>query len=133
MNRPDTFWKIWKSIPRDELTKFVNSYTNLSQIVTVLGQTGLGSKAANNYKISGLLTYNASGPPSAFATSGSLPSANGASTSNANVAYVTSLAQAVALGILQSSGNYEVEYYHISEFFRLNPNGWLYIGIYTTP
>lgn len=92
--------------------------SGLSNIVVTVGQSGLGRQALNNDKISGFLTYNAS-----------LPS--GFSSSN-RVQKVLSLQDAINLGITNTA-NFLVEYYHISEFFRMNPEGALWIGWYAVP
>lgn len=110
-------FNFFNAVPKSELVKFYNSYTNLSQINVIEGTAGLGRQAANNDKISGILSYNAAGLPSGF--------------SGNPVIFVTSLSQAETAGIL-STGSYQYEHYQVSEFFRLNPEGWLYIGIYTT-
>ena len=90
----------------------------LSKVVVNVGTSGLGRQAANNDKISGFLTFNAT-----------LPS--GFSSSN-RVQKVNSLAEAVALGVTNTA-NFLVEYYHISEFFRMNPEGSLWIGWFAVP
>lgn len=92
--------------------------SGLSKIVVTVGTSGLGRQALNNDKISGFLTYNAN-----------LPS--GFSSSN-RVQKVLSLQDAVTLGITNTA-NFLVEYYHISEFFRMNPEGALWIGWFAVP
>ncbi len=92
--------------------------SGLSKIVVTVGTSGLGRQALNNDKISGFLTYNAN-----------LPS--GFSSSN-RVQKVLSLSDAEALGITNTT-NFLVEHYHISEFFRMNPEGALWIGWYAVP
>lgn len=88
----------------------------LSKVNINVGTTGLGFQAPNQDKISGLLSFNANLPA-------------GFSTTN-RVQLCNSLQDAINLGIVSGSTNFAVEYYHISEFFRLNPQGQLYVGIY---
>ncbi len=88
----------------------------LSQITVNVGTSGIGRQAPNTDKISGLLSYN-SNYPSGWSV-------------GAPVVQILSLAQAVTLGIVQGSANFSVEYYHVSEFFRANPQGVLWVGFY---
>lgn len=90
----------------------------LSKIVTAVGSAGLGRQAINKDKISGFFTYNAN-LPSGFLTTARVKKAN-------------SLDEAIALGITNTA-NFLVEYYHISEFFRMNPEGELWIGWFAVP
>lgn len=53
--------------------------------------------------------------------------------SSQSVRQVTSIEHAVQLGIAKNSANYGVMYYHIAEFFRINPGGMLFVGIFTAP
>lgn len=46
------------------------------------------------------------------------------------VKFVGSVRSAEALGILASDPVFGVVHYHVSEFFRLNPNGGLWLGIF---
>ena len=50
-----------------------------------------------------------------------------------DVVQVTSPENAVTLGIAKNSANYGVMYYHINEFFRLNPGATLFVGIFSVP
>jgi len=50
-----------------------------------------------------------------------------------NIKLVRRMLDVEDLGILKDSVNHSVEYYQISEFFRLNPNGYLYINISPVP
>lgn len=88
----------------------------LSAITVNVGTSGIGRRPPNTDKISGLLSFNAA-YPSGFSA-------------GAPVVKFFSLAQAVSAGIVQGSANFSVEWYHVSEFFRANPNGELWIGIY---
>jgi hypothetical protein len=88
----------------------------LSGVTFNVGTSGIGRRAANTDKISGLLFFNAA-YPSGFSA-------------GSPVKKVYSLADAQALGITQASASFSVEWYHISEFFRANPDGELWIGIY---
>jgi Protein of unknown function (DUF2586) len=88
----------------------------LSTVTVNVGSSGIGRRAPNTDKISGLISFNAA-YPSGFSA-------------GAPAVKVFSLAQAVTAGIVQGSANFSVEYYHVSEFFRINPDGELWIGIY---
>lgn len=92
--------------------------SGLSNVTFNVASAGLGRRAPNKDKISGLLFYSAS-VPSGFTVS--VPQK------------VYSLAQAVTLGIAQGSTNFGVHWYHVSEFFRANPDGELWIGYYPVP
>lgn len=91
----------------------------LSTVNVNVGQTGLGRRPLNKDKISGVLFFN-----------DNLPS--GFSSSN-RVQKVYSLEEAEALGIVEGSANHDVNWYHISEYFRGNPQGELWIGYYAVP
>lgn len=90
----------------------------LSAVVVNISSAGIGRRPINTDKISGLLFYNST-PPSGFASTA--------------IQKVFSLAQAEGLGIAKGSSNYAVEWYHVSEFFRANPEGELWIGYFAVP
>lgn len=90
----------------------------LSKVTVNVGQAGLGRRPLNQDKISGILFFNDNEP---------------ASFSTTPVQKVYSLEEAEALGILEGSANNDVEWYHISEYFRGNPEGELWIGYYAVP
>lgn len=92
--------------------------SGLSKVTINVGASGLGRRPINKNKISGLLFYNST-PPSGFASTA--------------VQKVFSLAEAETLGIAQSSSGHGVEWYHISEYFRANPEGELWIGYFAVP
>lgn len=91
----------------------------LSGITTVVQQGGLGRRAPSKDKISGLLWY-----------SDTLPSGFGSSD---RVKKVYTLEEAEALGILSTVSGVSVLHYHVSEYFRIQPEGELWIGIYAVP
>lgn len=91
----------------------------LSTVTINVGSGGLGRRPANNDRISGILFYNDT-LPSGFSTS-------------LREIKVFSLEEAVALGIASGSADHGVEWYHISEYFRGNPDGELWIGYYDVP
>lgn len=93
--------------------------SGLSQVVVNVGSSGLGRRPINQDKISGILFFN-----------DTLPS--GFSTTN-RVQKVYSLAEAELLGIAEGSVNHDVNWYHISEYFRINPIGELWIGFFAVP
>lgn len=88
----------------------------LSQVTVNVGTSGIGRRVPNTDKISGFMSFNAA-YPSGFSA-------------GAPVIKIFSLAQAVTAGITQASANFSVEWYHISEFYRINPDGELWVGIY---
>lgn len=90
----------------------------LSKVTINLGANGLGRRPLNLDKISGLLFFNST-PPSGFAS--------------VAVQKVYSLSEAETLGIAEGSSSHGVEWYHISEYFRLNPEGELWIGYFAVP
>lgn len=89
----------------------------LSGITVNVGTGGLGRRAINNDGISGLILYNDT-PPTGFATD--------------NIIKVFSLEEAEGLGIIEG-GTFAADWYHISEFFRANQNGTLWIGYFAEP
>lgn len=90
----------------------------LSEVSINVGVGGLGRRAPNQDKISGIVYYNNT-PPAGFATD--------------NMIKVFSVDEAVNLGIVEGSAAHLVEYYHVSEYFRLNPEGELWIGYFSVP
>lgn len=91
----------------------------LSKVVINVGQGGLGRRPLNKDKISGLLFFDDT-LPSGFLTTD-------------RVKKVFSLAQAESLGIAQASAAHDVHWYQISEYFRVNPEGELWIGYFAVP
>ena len=92
----------------------------LSTLTVNVGKGGLGRRPLNEDKISGLLFFN-----------DTLPSGFGAG--NNRVKKVYSLEDAELLGIAEGSVNHDVAWYHISEYFRGNPEGELWIGYFAVP
>lgn len=91
----------------------------LSKVTVNVGQDGIGRRAPNRDKISGILFFSDT-LPVGFTTTD-------------NVKKVVSLAQAEALGIAKESANHDVQWYHIKEYFRMQPEGELWIGFYPVP
>lgn len=91
----------------------------LSKVIINIAGGGLGRRAPNNDKISGLLFFNTN-LPSGFS-------------STDRVKKVYTLEEAEALGIAEDSVNHNFEHYHISEYFRIHPEGELWIGIFAVP
>lgn len=92
--------------------------------ITILKQSGgiVRSVAGEDY-ISGLVAYIPDADlPSGFATSD-------------RIKEVGTIESAEALGIVSTSAVWLVKvlHYHISEFFRINPTGSLFIGLFTKP
>ena len=90
----------------------------LSGVTFNRGEGGLGRPLAGEDHISGLVAYM---------TDGNLPTGF---TTSTRVKLVYSIAEAEALGIAEGSANHSVIWYHIDEFFKMNPKGALYIGLY---
>lgn len=88
----------------------------LSRLNINVGKSGLGRRPPNQDKISGILFYSAL--PTGFA-------------SDNRVIKVFSLEEAEDLGITEAL--FPIHYYHISEYFRIQPQGELWIGIYAVP
>ena len=95
----------------------------MNSIIFNKEQGGLGRPLQGEDHISGLLMYIDSGTatlPSGFS-----------STAREKVVY--SLVEAEALGIAKGSSTHGALHYHISEFFRMQPLGELWLGIYDEP
>lgn len=90
----------------------------LSKVTVNVGEGGLGRRAPNQDKVSGIIFYNDT-PPSGW-------------TAN-SVKLVYTLAEAEALGLISSLVGSEHEHYQVSEYFRIQPEGELYIGYYDVP
>lgn len=91
----------------------------LSTVTINVGNGGLGRRPINQDRISGILFYN-----------DTLPSGFGVS---AREKKIFSIDEAETLGIAKGSAAHAVEWYHISEFFRANPDGELWVGYYAVP
>lgn len=91
----------------------------LSKVTVNVGQGGLGRRPVNKDKISGLLFFNNTLPAGFSATE--------------RCKKVFSLEEAEALGIAEGSVNHDINWFHISEYFRMNPEGELWIGFYAVP
>lgn len=89
----------------------------LADITFVKGQGGLARTSPGQDHISGLVFYNDT-LPSGFAA-------------DAREKQVFTIQEAESLGITVDT--HPVEHYHIDEFFRANPGGALWIGIYEVP
>lgn len=90
----------------------------MNDIVFQKQQGDLSRPLAGEDHFSGLIFYCAT-KPTGWATQ--------------SVCQVTSINNAVSLGIAQNSANFGVMYYQIGEFFRINPGATLYVGIFSPP
>jgi len=90
----------------------------LSKVTINVGEGGLGRRAPNEDKVSGILFYNDT-PPSGWAAN--------------ETKLVYTLEEAEALGLISTLVGSEHEHYQVSEYFRINPEGELYIGYYDVP
>ncbi len=92
----------------------------MSGIIITKTNGGLGRTLIERDFISGLLMYNAN-----------LPTSWGTD----KVKAYSNLLEAEADGITKGSTNWSYEWYHISEYFRIQPDGkiYLYLSPDTTP
>lgn len=90
----------------------------LNDITFIQGQGGLGRPLAGEDHISGMVFY---------LSNANLPSGFGTSD---RIKQVFSLQGAETLGISEGSATNGVLWYHISQFFRIQPDGVLWIGIF---
>jgi len=90
----------------------------LSKVTINVGRDGLGRRTPNEDKVSGIIFYNDT-PPTGWSTE--------------NVQLVYTLDEAEQKGLTSTSSGNEAEWYHVSEFFRANPQGELYIGYFDVP
>jgi hypothetical protein len=90
----------------------------LNDVTFIKGKGGLGRPLAGEDHISGLVFYLADGNlPTGFSVSD-------------RIKQVFSIADAETLGITKGSATNGVLWYHINEYFRIQPQGQLYIGIF---
>lgn len=90
----------------------------LSDIIFIKGEGGLGRPLTGEDHISGFVAYIANANlPAGFTTTD-------------RIKQVFSLSQAESLGIAKGGTYTDVIWYHISEYFRLQPDGQLYIGLF---
>ena len=90
----------------------------LSKITFNINRDGLGRRIPNEDKVSGIVFFNDT-PPTGWQTT--------------NVQLVYTIGDAEQKGLTSDLTGSEIEHYHVSEFFRANPNGELYIGYYDVP
>lgn len=88
----------------------------MAQITFNVGEGGLGRPLPTKDNYSGLLFQSAAALPTGYGTD--------------RTKLVKSLEEFEALGVVATTTNYEVLHYHVSEFFRIQPKGWLWVGIY---
>jgi hypothetical protein len=86
----------------------------LSKITVNRGQGGLGRRALSADGISGIIFFNASAPTGMVLST---------------PVKIFSLEEAEGLGIIEGAA-FDVYHYHISEFFRANPAGQLWVGFF---
>lgn len=91
--------------------------SGLSKITVNIASGGLGRRAVNRDKVSGMLFYSATYP------------AGFSSTVQCKKVY--QLADAVTAGI--TNALFPKMYYQISEYFRLQPDGELWVGVFPVP
>ncbi len=90
----------------------------LNDVTFIQGQGGLGRPLAGEDHISGMVFYLSNANlPSGFTTS-------------ARIKQVFSVQEAEGLGITQGSATNGVLWYHINQYFRIQPDGVLWIGIF---
>ncbi len=92
----------------------------LNDVTFIRGEGGLGRPLPGEDHVSGLVQYIANANlPAGFSTSDRIKT-------------VFSIAEAEALGIIEGSATLGVLWYHINEYFRIQPEGELYVGLYDT-
>lgn len=92
----------------------------LNKVEFVRGTAGLGRGLPGQDHISGIVTYIADANlPAGFGTSD-------------RIKEVFSITEAEALGIVEGDVNSGPLWYHVKEYFREQPQGHLYIGIFDT-
>ena len=89
-----------------------------NSIVFVEGASGLGQPLQGQDFISGYAHYTTYSLPVGFTVS--------------NIQEVFAVSDIENLGITASNNDYGVIHYNVSEYFRLQPQGQLYVGIFTT-
>jgi len=89
----------------------------ISKVTFVKQNGGLARQAPGEDHISALLSYNASVPGTGI-------------TEASRIKKYTSLPEAEVDGITEASAN-NVEWYQLKQYFRMNPNGAIYLGIYS--
>jgi hypothetical protein len=90
----------------------------LSEITFNRGVGGLGRGLAGRDHVSALIFYN---------DDAQIPTGFAATDISTRCKKVFSIEEAEALGIAEGSANHGVYWYHISEYFRLNPQGELWV------
>lgn len=90
----------------------------LNDVIFIKGAGGLGRPLAGEDHISGLVFY---------LLDANLPAGFGTSD---RIKQVFSIADAESLGIIEGSATNGVLWYHINEYFRMQPQGQLYVGIF---
>lgn len=92
----------------------------LNDINFIKSPSGLGRPLTGEDHISGLVFYIADANlPSGFSTSD-------------RIKQVFSISQAEGLGIAEGGANTSILWYHINEYFKQNPKGNLFIGLFDT-
>ena len=91
----------------------------LPDIIINKANGGLGRPLAGRDYVSAFTFYSAT-----------LPAGFGASD---RIKKVFSIEEAESLGIIEGSVDFGVFWYHVSEFFRIQPQGELFIGIFAVP
>ena len=89
-----------------------------NSITFVEGQAGLGAPLPGQDYVSGYAHYTTQTVPVGFSAS--------------NIQEVFSITDLENLGITQSQTEYGIAWYHVNEFFRVQPQGALYVGIFAT-
>ncbi len=90
----------------------------LNDIIFNRGQGGLGRGLLGEDHISGLIFYF---------LDANLPTGFGIAD---RIKQIFSIEEAEALGIIEGSANHAVLWYHINEYFRIQPQGVLFLGLF---
>lgn len=89
-----------------------------NSITFVEGQAGLGAPLPGQDYVSGYAHYTTQTVPVGFSAS--------------NIQEVFSISDLETLGVTQSNTEYGIMWYHVNEFFRVQPQGALYVGVFAT-
>ena len=90
----------------------------MNKITFIEGASGLGAPLPGQDYISGYAHYTTASLPVGFTVS--------------QVQEIFSVANLESLGVTASNNDYGVIHYNVSEYFRQQPQGQLYVGIFTT-
>lgn len=121
--------------PGDKISVVINGVT-LGTYTTITGDTvntiaqGVGNMINTGFNIHGYRDTVLTDEVTITAKAGAGVAANGWAITTPIIGTATTTITAFTLG---ANDPYVVMWYHISEYFRMNPKGVLFVGIYTVP